>query len=560
MSYQSTILADSPVVYYRLGESSGTTATDASGNAHNGTYSNATLGTAGLLTGDADTAVTFNGSSSYIDTNTDSPCNPGTGDFTLEAWVKTTSTVFASLVLGKIASSLAGDNYWLGYNYSAGKATFSINNADNSAITLTGSVSINDGNAHHIVAVKDGATLRLYVDGVADGTTAFAGSSTISPADNLFVGKFGNAPYFYADGIIDEVAYYNTALSAGQVGAHYSAGTSSSSPEMACSPASVEPRSSSQVITLTGTGTSWSGSTVFTVSGGGATKVSQNVISGTSATVTINTSTSSGTCTITETVTGSTSTTLTVLTYKKILATYSGVDLMVLEPAAYDSTVATPFIYYHHGAGENRESLLTDSLKATCLAQFLSDGYLLGGISADNDWGSNSARYITAFPYFQTNYKLRGTVIWSQSMGGCSGLINFANRAYDDCRGWLGTYPVCNLADMYARGSYTSYINSAFNIPGGGDYATQTAGKDPALYSGQLFLNRYMRFYASYGDHITYQDSNADVIIASASPYAQECSLVQCTGEHGDNSHFLPSDYSLFVKRALAGPATLGGY
>jgi hypothetical protein len=61
-SYSSTVIADGPVVYYRLGDASGaTTAVDSSGNNRNGTYTLGQLvqGVSGAIVGDTDTAVTF---------------------------------------------------------------------------------------------------------------------------------------------------------------------------------------------------------------------------------------------------------------------------------------------------------------------------------------------------------------------------------------------------------------------------------------------------------------------------------------------------------------------
>lgn len=40
MGYADEILADSPLVYWRLGESSGTAVTDSSGNGRDGFYAN----------------------------------------------------------------------------------------------------------------------------------------------------------------------------------------------------------------------------------------------------------------------------------------------------------------------------------------------------------------------------------------------------------------------------------------------------------------------------------------------------------------------------------------
>ncbi len=64
MAYADVVLADSPLAYYRLGESSGTTMTDSSGNGRHGTYvGSPTLGAAGLVPGD--TCADFDGVNDY---------------------------------------------------------------------------------------------------------------------------------------------------------------------------------------------------------------------------------------------------------------------------------------------------------------------------------------------------------------------------------------------------------------------------------------------------------------------------------------------------------------
>ncbi|HJR88836.1 MAG TPA: hypothetical protein VJ782_01585, partial [Aeromicrobium sp.] len=58
MSFSSEAIALAPAWYGRLGEPSGTTMNDSSGNARHGTYENsAILGATGLLVGDSDTAI-----------------------------------------------------------------------------------------------------------------------------------------------------------------------------------------------------------------------------------------------------------------------------------------------------------------------------------------------------------------------------------------------------------------------------------------------------------------------------------------------------------------------
>lgn len=64
--YSDLIIASSPFLYWRLNETSGTTAVDSSGNGHDGTYHGSpTFAVAGART-DGDTAVSFDGVDDYI--------------------------------------------------------------------------------------------------------------------------------------------------------------------------------------------------------------------------------------------------------------------------------------------------------------------------------------------------------------------------------------------------------------------------------------------------------------------------------------------------------------
>ena len=97
MTYSAEVLADSPAGYWRLGEASGTTLNDSSGNSHSGTYTSVTLGATGALAGDSDTAATFNGSSSHADVAYASWMGVTTA-LSVEAWIKTTATGIHSLL------------------------------------------------------------------------------------------------------------------------------------------------------------------------------------------------------------------------------------------------------------------------------------------------------------------------------------------------------------------------------------------------------------------------------------------------------------------------------
>ncbi len=77
-NYQTTVLNDSPIAYWRLGESSGTTAASVvNPNTFNSTYSatGVTLGQPGALVGDPGTSIALNGSSGKVDINPNGVCS-----------------------------------------------------------------------------------------------------------------------------------------------------------------------------------------------------------------------------------------------------------------------------------------------------------------------------------------------------------------------------------------------------------------------------------------------------------------------------------------------------
>ncbi|HXC76943.1 MAG TPA: N,N-dimethylformamidase beta subunit family domain-containing protein, partial [Candidatus Acidoferrum sp.] len=86
--YYNAVRSESTLrAYWRLGESRGTTAFDATGT-YNGTYVNGpNLGSPGAIVNDPDTAATFNGSNQRVTL----PTLPSVGDFSIEGWTYLTN-------------------------------------------------------------------------------------------------------------------------------------------------------------------------------------------------------------------------------------------------------------------------------------------------------------------------------------------------------------------------------------------------------------------------------------------------------------------------------------
>jgi hypothetical protein len=89
-TYMSTVLADNPAAYWRLGELSGATAVNVVNSpAGDGTYSGSfTLGRPGALLNDVNTAVGFNGGALQTSITTGNALFSGRTVLTFEFWVK----------------------------------------------------------------------------------------------------------------------------------------------------------------------------------------------------------------------------------------------------------------------------------------------------------------------------------------------------------------------------------------------------------------------------------------------------------------------------------------
>lgn len=79
-----------------------------------------------------------------------------------------------------------------------------------------------DGNTHHVVATYDSVSglKAFYIDGTLRFSTTLSGLITSGGGANAYIGSFGGFGEPFT-GVLDEVAFYNTALSAGEILIHY---------------------------------------------------------------------------------------------------------------------------------------------------------------------------------------------------------------------------------------------------------------------------------------------------------------------------------------------------
>lgn len=200
--------------YYRLGESSGTVAYDISGMANHGTFvATPTLGVAGGVSGDSDTAITLNGTTQYVDCPTVG-MPTGNSPITLLKRFKFASNPAANSYLMDFGAATGGaHNYIALYIDSTGKLHATTGVTD--SISAAG---VSTGTYHTAALTWDGTNLIGYLDGVSMGSVA-PGANTIPTTGLKF--RLGatadtSAAGFFA-GQLDEGMVFNATLTPTQI-------------------------------------------------------------------------------------------------------------------------------------------------------------------------------------------------------------------------------------------------------------------------------------------------------------------------------------------------------
>ncbi len=230
--YSTAILADGPVAFWRMNETTGTVATDSAGT-FNGVYTNASIDQTGYTLGSDPTnlAVAFGssagqGSDSYVGGMPLDFATGGTAVFSLEAWVNGSSQVPSSGIVGKGAGGSEECYLDCGSSASAGAFRFFVRNAANTVASANSTFQA-DGAWHHLVGVCDqsNGVIRLYIDGQQVASASSSGGIRTTANANMNIGarqQNSSGSYnFQFNGYINQVAVYNYALSPAQVQNHY---------------------------------------------------------------------------------------------------------------------------------------------------------------------------------------------------------------------------------------------------------------------------------------------------------------------------------------------------
>ena len=149
----------------------------------------------------------FDGTGDWIDTPDNDDFNTGSGNFSIDLWVKRNTTGTRQAITGQSDAAGSNTSGWIEFT-ATNTIRGIVNKSDNSVAYIAASTgTITDSNWHHIAFVRDGNTLRLFKDGVADGTADVTGITLINSPSKFAIGRGGEYADLYFNGWVDEFRY-----------------------------------------------------------------------------------------------------------------------------------------------------------------------------------------------------------------------------------------------------------------------------------------------------------------------------------------------------------------
>lgn len=223
IAYPYEVVSKGPLAYWRLGESTGTHAHNETGK-HAGTYTGSpTLGVAGPLLTDPNTAITVNGAQGVtVLHHADFDVIEYNAPVSIGCWIDTSDvTAGVKKIINKELSSVGWN---LAIDGTSGGVSFSmVNVLTTNHLQVTSTLDVRDGNWHYIVVTYNGvnaAGVKIYVDGVLTSTTTQYDTLTASilTSSNILIGM---DTYI---GSIDEVSIYSYEITPYEINTQYNVG------------------------------------------------------------------------------------------------------------------------------------------------------------------------------------------------------------------------------------------------------------------------------------------------------------------------------------------------
>ncbi|MDP3723212.1 MAG: LamG-like jellyroll fold domain-containing protein [Candidatus Omnitrophota bacterium] len=213
------------ISYWQMDKTSGSGVVGDAKGSNDGTAVNGPTIVAGKLSN----ALSFNGTTQYVDLGNKTAWDFGTGGFTIAAWIKTSATT-GQLIYFRQDDGNAHNPYVHFLVTGSGFLSVAVRGTEAVYHELTATTgAVNDGAWHHVVLRSTGSngTLYAYRDGVEVASRAL-GATTVNYASapasiGVYRQNWVGVTSTFFNGQIDEVGIWSRALSASEVANLYRA-------------------------------------------------------------------------------------------------------------------------------------------------------------------------------------------------------------------------------------------------------------------------------------------------------------------------------------------------
>ena len=217
------------IAEWKFDEGSGSLVNDATAHNNQGQIHGAVW-----TEGKMGSGLQFDGGDDYVEIPDSASLDSINSSVTLMAWVKPDPDFERGAIIARFLYDYAvpindqvfeldiGTDKLVGFSLSSDGT-----NEEGSNVWLKSNYAVRENEWMHVAAVSDGTTMRIYLNGAADPSSAGAPSGIHVSSRNMQIGAWEYAPgqrSTFFKGLIDEVKVFNHALSAGEIMSEFLAG------------------------------------------------------------------------------------------------------------------------------------------------------------------------------------------------------------------------------------------------------------------------------------------------------------------------------------------------
>lgn len=164
-------------------------------------------------------SLSYNGSTQFCNASVDLSALISTKVFTFSTWIKTSAT--NSNAYPFAAGNTASDTPYLGFRLDPtgnGQTQFFYRDGAGNFVIPGSGAAVNNGQWNQLLAVANGSTLQVFVNGSAYGSASSISSLGASTINRVTIGALGRTTVIvHFNGQIDDSRIFNRALTAAEV-------------------------------------------------------------------------------------------------------------------------------------------------------------------------------------------------------------------------------------------------------------------------------------------------------------------------------------------------------